>query len=116
MTNRSKTDLRNEVLIDLGVLAAGETASGNDATVVDNAVQNVLEYLEDESLLTFDASSTGSVIPARQFYALVDMVAFRCGRKFGKDVDPFVWEGGLRTLRRSVLPGSDNAPIEVTYF
>jgi hypothetical protein len=118
MTNRSKIDLRNEALIDLGVLAAGETASGNDAVVVDNAIQNLLEYLEDESILTFSAGagSGDSVIPARMFHALIDMVGFRVGRKFGRQVGPELWADGIRTLRRSVLPGSDDAPVEATYF
>lgn len=118
MTNRSKTDLRNEVLTDLGIIAAGETASGNDATIVDNAVQNLLEYLEDESLLIFSAgaASTDSVIPARIFHALIDLVAFRVGRKFGRPVEPEVWQMGMQALRRSVLPGSDNTPVEVVYY
>lgn len=118
MTSRSKDALRNEALLDLGVIAAGQTAPGNDATSVSNKLQDMLEYLEDENLLIFDFTTAGNTenIPSRIYQALLDMLIYRIGPSYGKPQPIELWESGLRRLRRSVLAGTDDTPVAIENY
>lgn len=118
MTLRTKADLRTKALQLIGVLSAGESASGDDVVYVDAVIQDILETLDDESLLIFDAQATtsDSVIPARLFNGLVDLVIYRIGAAYGREVGPDRWQDGMRSIRRAVLPGSDDAPVKATFY
>lgn len=115
---RSKNDLRNEVLENLTVIAAGETASAEDAQTVEDVITAVYGELEDEDLIIFDTTAADSVqnIPDRIFLALADYAEFYAAPKFGKPRDPNLKADALRRLRRGVLDGQYDAPVAVDYF
>lgn len=127
MTTYSKADLRNSALEEIKVKDAGETAAALDSSTVDAEAQRVIENLEDESLLIFDASvsATTSNIPGRIFNALRDLVAESICRKYGipettvlgpHDRPESLTKNATRRLRRSILDGSDDVPVKAQYF
>ncbi len=81
MADMTKADLRSQVLYHLGVLAAGESATADDADVVDKAIDSVHEMLMARMRVDFLTSA----IPEYAQIPLRDMVAFRVGRVFGKN-------------------------------
>ena len=118
MTDYSKQDLRNRVLHDLGVLDISESASAEDAELVDAIVQQSLEELEDENLVIFDSQQGETVenIPGRCFSALADFVRYHAGMSYGVPKDENLRMSALYRLRKSVLDGSDDTPVRVNFF
>lgn len=74
-----ETFVRN-VLIELGVIAADEAPSAEDAEYIGKRTQQVFEGLYDEGLIPFDLDGD---IPARYFLPLVQMVAAQAQLAYG---------------------------------
>ena len=116
MTDYSKADLRNRTLVDIGVLAAGESPTADTIAHTDPLMQQMIEGLDDENLLIFDPSVSVStqVIPGRVMRAMSDLLAWEFRPGFGLprgERDPL-----LNALRRHVLQGGDPIPVSATYF
>lgn len=72
MATYTRTDLRNAVLQELGVIDAQGAPSENDAVLADQRCLQQLEYLYDQGLIPFDLDAD---IPARFFIPLVLVIA-----------------------------------------
>jgi hypothetical protein len=112
----SKADLRNRALIDISVLAAGESPPADMIAVTDPIMQQMIESLDDENVLIFDPSTSVStqVIPARVMRAMAALLAWELAPGFG--VQRGERESLVNALRRHVLQGSDPTPVEFTSY
>ena len=79
MADLTKAEIRNRVLEHLGVLAAGQGASAEDAALVDEAIDSAHERLRKFGLVPF---ATSAVPPWAQI-PLRDYVAGDVGHAFG---------------------------------
>jgi hypothetical protein len=127
MTTYSKQTLRDSALEEIKVKDAGTTMDTLDTDAADREIQTFLEYLEDESLLIFDASVgiTTANIPGRIWLALRDAVAELIAPKYSMPTrmvpkpgggQESMYDNALRRLRRSVMDGSDDVPVKACYF
>lgn len=122
MTTHTKNELRDAVLEDLRVKDAFSTPSDADNQLVLDAIAQVLEYLEMESLIAFDTtqSATTSNIPANIFRALAGLVRLEVGPKFGQVLSPTEREAEelnfMRKLRRVIYAEVDDTPVKAVYF
>lgn len=119
MSLYSKADLRDDVLVELGVLDPSENPQGSTIARVDPIIQQVIEYLADENCLIFD-SSVGiqtKNIPGRIMRSLVALMALELQPGFGRGKatpdEKFV---AMRNLRRSILEGSNDIPTVIENF
>ena len=79
MATTTKAVLRNRVLEELGVLAAGETANSNDADVVDARI----ELINDQYIENGVSHWATSAIPDYAVEPLITITAARCAPAFG---------------------------------
>lgn len=82
MADITKADLRNRVLQHLGVLAAGETASGHDANHVDAIIE---AFIDGELAKAGELEGTfnSDAIPAWAQNPLRDVICFKVAPDFG---------------------------------
>lgn len=81
MATYTREDLVRRVLMNLGVLGSNEPPDADDAELTEQAYQQVMEELYDESLIPFNIDGP---IPARYFQSLVSLTARRLVLDFGK--------------------------------
>lgn len=114
----SKQNLRERVLHDLGVLDIQESSSAEDAALVDPIMQQSLEELTDENLVTFDTTKAETVenIPANTFSALADYVRYHVSPAYTLPKDENLRNSAIYRLRKSVLVGSDDVPVRCEFF
>lgn len=79
MANLTKAQLRNRVLQHLGVLAAGQSATAEDADLVDEAIDAAWAKLRKFGLMPFATSA----IPEWAQQGLRDYVAAEVSPSFG---------------------------------
>lgn len=77
----AKATIRNEVLEDLAIVAAGETPSAADASRVDSAIERLNEELIADGLSTWATSAVPDTV-VESFKAIV---AFRVAKMFEVD-------------------------------
>ncbi len=81
MATYTREELVRRVLMNLGVLGSNEAPDADDAELTEQAYQQLMEELYDESLIPFDIEGP---IPARYFFSLVSLTAQRLVLDFGK--------------------------------
>lgn len=122
MTTHTKNDLRDAVLEDLRVKDAFSVPNDADNQLVQDAIAQVLEYLEMEALIAFDTtqSATTENIPANIFRALAGLVRLEVGPKFGQVLTLAEREAEeltlKRKLRRVVFAEIDDTPVKLGFF
>ena len=79
-TVKTRNDLVNEALENLGILAAGQTANAEDFEAVDGKVDQLVLYLESIELCSIDNIEE---IQPEIFSALAVLLADECALKFG---------------------------------
>lgn len=98
--SKTKADLITETLQELGVLAAGQSASSEDTAAVD---ARIVPLLQDLAIRNVIYIGDANAIPDEAFNHLVMRLAEACARKFGRDPsgDTINFaESNLRTLAR----------------
>jgi hypothetical protein len=117
MADIAKADLRNRVLMHLGVLAAGEAPADDDATLVEEAIDAAHSRLRKFGLVPFATSA----VPDWAQIALRNIVAADVATTFGKtgqqlmEFKQAAAAGGL-DLARQVAGYRHNVPIKGVYF
>lgn len=101
----TKADLRNRALEHLGVLAAGESPSAEDAALVDGRIDSLHEKLMARRLVNFETSA----IPDEAVHDYMRIVANECAQAFGLpriEAETMSAEAELRKLiKRSKADG-----------
>jgi hypothetical protein len=77
---RTRNDLVNQALANLGILAAGQTAAAEDFDAVDGYVDSLVAWLDETDVVTVDDLSA---IPDSWFNALAVLLADDCALQFG---------------------------------
>lgn len=116
MTTRTEAELADNVLRDLGVLDALDTASSSDANYVIGRYRSLYEELADDQLAYWPVAEIPSVI----FEALTQYVVLSVARPYGKMVSAVDLEEGLRVIRRRLRrhagKKSSGLPAEIEYY
>lgn len=81
---RNHTDLVNEALAKLGVLAAGQPTDPEDFNYVYETMDSIFRTLNSLSICTV---SDPDNIPGDWFMPLADILAGECATKFGSQAD-----------------------------
>lgn len=112
-------DLRNDVLQEMGVLGIGETASAEDAVLVDEILSRVHEWLVVKDLAYWGDGVT--LMPEEAQEPFISLVADRSAGRF--DLDRLKVQElsvrasqGLSELRQLAANEIAGEPIEATYF
>lgn len=79
MANKTRNDLVNQALSNLGVLAAGQTASTEDFETVDDHVDQVIAGLDADDIVTVFADE----IPIELFAEIAAILADDAAPEFG---------------------------------
>jgi hypothetical protein len=118
LATHTLAQLRNRVLMELGVLAAGETATAEDAAVVESVAGAVHAMLAREVFLDWSLAA----IPQNVYEPVAAVVAARAAGQFGV-TGPRLQElvglaaqgmGDLQTQTQA--RDHSTAPIPATYF
>lgn len=115
MATVTKAQLRTRVLEKLGVLAAGEAASAEDAAKVDEVIDDLHEQLVQEGI----AAWTTAAIPQGLAMAMTQWVARLAAPDFGLANDePIQIQGetGEKKVRQLAAAGDPAEPIEAVYY
>ena len=100
-TVKTRADLVNQALSNLGILAAGQTADTEDYDAVDSHVDQMFASLEARDIATIDNEDQ---IPAEWFQALSALLADDAAAEFGGQSNPglvLMSENTLREINRS---------------
>jgi hypothetical protein len=90
----TKAELRDHILRQLGVLGAGDTATAEDAELVETVIDNCHDELEQMGVALWPVTDVpGYAIESFCIYCKASLSAF------GQDYDPRLKELGLRQLR-----------------
>lgn len=90
----TKEQLRDHILQQLGVLGAGETATAEDAELVENVIDNCQDELEQLEVALWPVDDVpGYAIESFTLYCKASLTAF------GQEYDPGLKDLGLRQLR-----------------
>ena len=117
MATYTRTDLRDAVLVELGVKDAQEATQAVDAVLADDRCQQKLELLNEAGLVPFDFDSA---IPARYFVPLVHIIAETLAGPYGM-ADKAAYlaqnaERGMRDLYRLKAQPYFGQPSKGQYF
>jgi hypothetical protein len=118
---RTRQDWVNEALMDLGIVAAGQTADAEDFDAVDGKVDGLVAWLEagPNPILNFDDPS---VIPDEWFNDLAVLLADRACYMFGlaglpvAQNNPNPVQKAIDNLRFVTYSGPTFEPLKAEYF
>lgn len=111
MATKTRRELVDQALKDLGVLPAGHTPSAEDVETVDGYVDTVLEQLSEDSVVYVQDDEA---IEASIFLPLAKCLADACRDEFG--VPAFDVEGAKTKLRRLTASKTTRQPVKSEYF
>lgn len=117
MTTYTLAQLRDRVLGKLGVLSGTETATAEDAALVEQVATNVHAMLDREIFLTW----TTAAIPDTVMEPLTYIVAARCADDFGlpdaRRAELWTLHGAaLGEIRTQVQAEANDAPVRAVYY
>lgn len=117
MATHTRVELREAVLVELGVKDPQESTQSVDAVLVDERCQQKLELLNEAGLIPFDLDGE---IPARYFYPLVRVIADALVAPYGffEKATYFAQnaERGMQDLYRLKAAPYYGQPSKGTYF
>ena len=106
----TKTDLRKAVLEDLGILAGGESASAEDAALVERRIDRLHEELIDNGLVAWSLTA----IPDRAMQPMTKLVAAVCWSAFHGDTGAVVAEQKAAAARARLARQAQHVTEEPT--
>jgi hypothetical protein len=114
----TKAQLRNRVLRELGVLAGAETASSDDAAVVEEMIDAQHAMLERQVFVTW----TTAAIPDTVYEPLALVLSARLAGTFGLPADrraeliALAAEGMAELQTQTQARDDSTAPIRAVYY
>ena len=117
---RTRNDLVNEALMNLGVLAAGQSPDAEDFQAVDGKVDALYARLEAQDLIDLD--NTVDEIPAEIFNQLAVLLADDAALEFGlpgvpaSPSNPQPVEAAEDSIRRATYARPTYVPQKTEYF
>lgn len=112
----TQSELVSRVLQELYVLAGSETASAEDAAVVNTAIAEVHAELQERQLAYWALAD----IPEAVMRGLTLVVAGNVGRKFIPDMSvqdcEQMREIGMKRIREVIAMQADRDPVPHNYF
>lgn len=108
----TRFDLAERALLEIGVLAAGETASAEDQSLAEMKFDAVHASLGARGLLRWTLSD----IPIWAEEPLVQMTAALLLKPFGMQPDDSGWTGGEAEIRRCIQVDWTGGPTEFESF
>lgn len=112
-TTKTRADLVNQALANLGVLAAGQTADTEDYDSVDSHVDQMFASLEARDIASIDDENE---IPAEWFPSLSTLLADDAAAEFGGQSNPGMVLQAENTLRNINRGKPTYRPLRVDYF
>lgn len=117
MTAYTKAQLRDRVLQELGILATGETATAEDAALVETTIDDQHAMLDREVFVTWVTSA----IPDTVIEPLTVVLAARLAGRYGLPADRrqellTLAALAMGELRTQVQAETDTAPIPAVYY
>lgn len=113
----TKEQMRNRILQKIGILASGETASSEDADLVETAIDDLNEHLVARGLSTWETSAIPQevAIAFRDWCAATVMDQFDVPADMQAKItaDRTIAERDMKMVVRADDPG---APIVGSYF
>lgn len=119
MTTKTRTDLINQALADLGVLAAGQTPDAEDNDAVDKYIDPLIAELASRDLPQVDDSDA---IPLEWFLPLAILLASEAATEFGmsglptSEANPDPVATAERRLREVAYARPTGEPQRTEYF
>lgn len=111
MYYKTRRELIDQVLANLGVLTPGQIATDDDVNAVDRYVDPVIESLEQREIVSIQDAEN---IAPRHFLALAVCIADACKAEYGGgEFDVMKAEQDLRVMSRS---GPTYEVMQGTYF
>ena len=113
MANR--TDLRQMVAEEAGVIAAGETLPAADVTYIERRIDSIFGQLYEDGLVSFDLDGE---IPDAYMLPLAQVMGLQIASGFGLANAEIAGlaEMGMRALRRLKAQPYYGAPQRADYF
>lgn len=111
--SRTRIELIEQALSNLGALSAGQTAEPEDSAALDSRVDTMLSELSQSEVVTITDPDN---IPDALFNVLAEILANISGGKFGKPSDQqarLISENKIRVMVRGRPTGE---PLQVDYF
>lgn len=121
----TENDLAKQVMLELGVLAAGTNPSAEDATDILTRYHQRLLMLADEDYADWMAADAPSddVIPDAAMPGLIQCIAYECAAMFDVSKSRLVDEKGMSwkaqgesALRRYMRKKPSYEPVVTEYF
>lgn len=112
-TTKTRADLVNQALANLGILAAGQTADTEDYDAVDGHVDQMFASLEARDVATIDNEDE---IPAEWFQSLATLLADDAAAEFGAPSNPAIVMMAENTLREINRGKPTYQPLRADYF
>lgn len=113
MATKTRTQLVNEALSKLLVVASGQSPQAEDQQLVDGKVDTLLDQLREDGIC--DVTDDGAIEGA-WFDAIASLLANMCSTDFGipySDQAKTYWEG---RLLRITSTGPSYEKLQVDYF
>lgn len=111
--SKSREELVNAALEELGVLAAGQAAAAEDYAVVDGYVGPTLSMLAARSIYGYGDADN---IEEDAFIPLAKLLAYNCATKFGRSFDRSVRIEAENLLREVGAETLSYQPARADYF
>jgi hypothetical protein len=119
-TYRTRNDLVNEALINLGILAAGQSPGAEDFAAVNGKVDSLYERLESQDIIDLDNSV--DEIPSNIFMQLAVILADDSALMFGlpgipaSPSNPTPVQAATDSIRRVTYARPTYVPQKAEYF
>lgn len=118
MPNFTKEKFRDSVLENLQVLAQGQTATAEQAVLVDDTLTQILEMLDWRHLYTWDEPN--GEIPGDKYRPLVHLVSNELAPNFGhSDQSKMMLQAKAQSALNELQQQTDDfdeEPVQANYF
>jgi hypothetical protein len=113
MTTKTRADLVAKALANLGAIGSGQTPSDEDASTVDDHVDDALAILSAKGIVSIDDDEA---IPVELFGPLADWLAEDAAPDFGRPTSAAAKMNAESEIRKVVYARPTREPLTTEYF